>query len=416
MDPAELDGRHVVDATVDGPTPHVSIDISDRRSTPRRASNASAAAGPLTSRGELVRVRVAARVRPLLPLEALGARQGLNCVDVDSPSVFIGKSCFTFDHVFGPEASQEDVYEECVAPLVEATFDGVNGTLLAYGQTGSGKTYTMGTSGLPSVPQGALPRAIHRIFTTASERAEIGTTNFRVSFAEIFTDSQRRGNVEEIRDLLTPGRAQVFATIKTDLDGQPRLEGVEEHEVWTEQEALALLNLGSASRATASTRMNDSSSRSHAIFSLEVIQHRMVSGVPSTLTARFQFVDLAGSEKIKMSGVEGRSALPGHQHQPWLVCAGQGDKRSDRGPSAYTFPRVEAHSYTAKFAWWQLSHVHGGLRLAQRYQPGRDRFHPYLRCKGQGDQEQASGQSRAIVSQLSSAAGQVRGIGGCKVF
>lgn len=279
-------------------------DVSDPRCMALRSSSTIASA-PQTARGDGVRVRVASRVRPLLPFEAVGARQGSNCVEVASPSVFIGKSCFTFDHVFGPEASQEEVYEECVSPLVEATFDGVNGTLLAYGQTGSGKTYTMGTSGLPSVPEGALQRAIRRIFSTARERASDGTTNFRVSFAEIFTDSQRSRNAEEIRDLLTPGRSQFFASIKTDLDGQVRMEGVDEHEVWTEQEALTLLGLGSAARATASTRMNDSSSRSHAIFSIEVIQRRLVSGVPSTLTAKFQFVDLAGSEKIKASGAEG---------------------------------------------------------------------------------------------------------------
>lgn len=51
-------------------------------------------------------------------------------------------------------------HQECVDPLVDATFEGIHGTLLAYGQTGSGKTYTMGTSGLPSVPPGALQLAI----------------------------------------------------------------------------------------------------------------------------------------------------------------------------------------------------------------------------------------------------------------
>merc|ERR1711939_1198558 len=150
------------------------------------------ASAPLTARGETVRVRVVARVRPLIPLETVGPFKGSNCVDVASPSIAIGKSCFTFDHVFSPEASQEEVYEECVAPLVNATLEGYNGTLLAYGQTGSGKTFTMGTSGLPSVPEGALQRAVRAIFERGQRQtAEDSSTSFRVSFIEIFTDSTR---------------------------------------------------------------------------------------------------------------------------------------------------------------------------------------------------------------------------------
>jgi hypothetical protein len=263
---------------------------------------------PQTARGETVRVKVVARVRPLLPCETVGPRKGANCTEVASPSVAVGKSCFTFDHVFGPEASQEEVYENCVEPLVEATLEGVNGTLFAYGQTGSGKTYTMGTSGLPSVPEGALQRALRAIFTRATA-CEGESVTFHVTFVEIFTDASRSRirdqGTEEIRDLLSPGNSQIFAVIKADADGGIRLEGVVEYEVYTEKEALNLLSLGTASRATCATRMNDSSSRSHAIFSLEVVQRRLVSGVPSTLTSKFQFVDLAGSEKVKISGVEG---------------------------------------------------------------------------------------------------------------
>jgi len=45
---------------------------------------------------------------------------------------------FTFDHVFSQNSRQEDLYQECVGPLVAAHFDGYNATILAYGQTGSG--------------------------------------------------------------------------------------------------------------------------------------------------------------------------------------------------------------------------------------------------------------------------------------
>lgn len=50
---------------------------------------------------------------------------------------------FTFDRVFGPEASQQEVYAAAAAPLLADVLQGYNGCLLAYGQTGAGKTFTM---------------------------------------------------------------------------------------------------------------------------------------------------------------------------------------------------------------------------------------------------------------------------------
>lgn len=272
-----------------------------------RSPRAPRQAGAQVAEGT-VRVRVAARVRPLLPAEAVGPRRATNCVEVASPTIAVGSNCYAFDHVFDTTATQEEVYTECVEPLVDATFEGVNGTLLAYGQTGSGKTFTMGTSGLPAASEGAVPRALRAIFARAAaeQRAGAGSTCFRVSYVEICTDPLGGKLVEEIRDLLSPGRSRGYASIKADIDGQVRLEGIGEYEVASAEEALGLLRLGSATRATCSTRMNEASSRSHAIFSVEVVQRRFaIEGAHATLTACFQFVDLAGSEKIKLSGVEG---------------------------------------------------------------------------------------------------------------
>ncbi|KAJ1514520.1 kinesin motor protein cin8, partial [Coelomomyces lativittatus] len=47
---------------------------------------------------------------------------------------------YTFDKVFSPEASQELVYREVVAPILEEVLTGYNCTIFAYGQTGTGKT------------------------------------------------------------------------------------------------------------------------------------------------------------------------------------------------------------------------------------------------------------------------------------
>ena len=65
---------------------------------------------------------------------------------------FIEEHHFTFDNVFECDANNQDIYQECVLPLVAETFKGAKTTCFAYGQTGSGKTFTMmGTS------DGAVP-------------------------------------------------------------------------------------------------------------------------------------------------------------------------------------------------------------------------------------------------------------------
>lgn len=279
---------------------------SPERPLPTNRSQSTAADNDGT-----VRVRVVARVRPLLQLETAGQTRSLCCVEVAGQKVTAGRHAFSFDQVFGPDAAQEEIYADCVEPLVDAAFDGVNAAFLAYGQTGSGKTYTMGTSGLASAPPGALQRAIRSMFQRARALDEQdASTEVRVTFIEILTigtGSSYGGKAgEEVRDLLSLGRSAPAMVRECGFGGNIRLEGVEEHVVTEEAQALRLVALGSAARATACTRTNDSSSRSHAIFTMELTQRRLSSGVPSTLRAKFHFVDLAGSEKVKVSGVEGQ--------------------------------------------------------------------------------------------------------------
>lgn len=96
-----------------------------------------------------VYVRVAVRIRPLLPKEVLHNHQVCVRVVPGSSQVILGShQTIAFDHAFGPTASQDEVYESCVLPLVESLLDGYNATVFCYGQTGSGKTYTLGGGNL----------------------------------------------------------------------------------------------------------------------------------------------------------------------------------------------------------------------------------------------------------------------------
>uniref|UniRef100_A0A8C5HVK0 Kinesin motor domain-containing protein n=1 Tax=Gouania willdenowi TaxID=441366 RepID=A0A8C5HVK0_GOUWI len=90
-------------------------------------------------------VRVAVRVRPMLPAELLHQHQACVRVLPGAKQVLLGTDkLFNFDQVFGPTATQRDVYCASVKPLVRYVVDGFNATVFCYGQTGSGKSYTLG--------------------------------------------------------------------------------------------------------------------------------------------------------------------------------------------------------------------------------------------------------------------------------
>jgi kinesin family protein 5 len=77
---------------------------------------------------------------------------------------------FTFDHVFQPNCSQEEVYSAVGHEVVEAAFEGFNGTVFAYGQTSSGKTHTcIGPDCSDSSTRGILPRMIGHLFQRIKE-------------------------------------------------------------------------------------------------------------------------------------------------------------------------------------------------------------------------------------------------------
>ena len=94
-------------------------------------------------------VKVALRCRPLLSREI--ARESprpntLLVVDSSKSTVSIKTDgaaalprSFSFDHVFGEHASQEEVYQTVAHTAVLSVTNGFNATVFAYGQTGSGK-------------------------------------------------------------------------------------------------------------------------------------------------------------------------------------------------------------------------------------------------------------------------------------
>ncbi|KAL1310182.1 kinesin-like protein KIN-4C isoform X1 [Arachis ipaensis] len=271
-------------------------------------------------------VRVAVNIRPLITSELL-----LGCTDCISvvpgePQVQIGTHTFTYDYVYGSTGpSSSTIYDDCVAPLVDALFNGYNATVLAYGQTGSGKTYTMGTNyNGEGSSGGIIPRVLESIFEKVKEAKDSMEFLIRVSFIEIFK--------EEVFDLLDPNSSRGEATsaskpvvlgrvpiqIRETVNGGITLSGVTEAEVKTKEEMASYLSSGSLSRATGSTNMNSQSSRSHAIFTITMEQKKG----DDILCAKLHLVDLAGSERAKRTGADGMRLKEGIHINKGLLALG----------------------------------------------------------------------------------------------
>lgn len=137
---------------------------------------------------KIIPVRVAVRIRPLVPKEIAEGSQFFISKVSNEPQVTIKGSndAFTYDYVFGPDESQGTVYDSAVTKIVAKIFKGYNVTILAYGQTGSGKTFTMGTAdnSLVSQSSGIIQRAVKDLFSRIGEDSSL-TFEISVSFLEV---------------------------------------------------------------------------------------------------------------------------------------------------------------------------------------------------------------------------------------
>ena len=100
-------------------------------------------------------------------------------------------------------------------------------------------------------------------------------------------------------------------SIREEKDGSVGIYGAIEETVSDSSQMLTLLDQGSINRTTAATMMNESSSRSHAIFTIFIEQHRYNQEEEGFILAKFFFVDLAGSERAKKTGATGTTLKEG---------------------------------------------------------------------------------------------------------
>ncbi|KAB0793392.1 hypothetical protein PPYR_13012 [Photinus pyralis] len=273
-------------------------------------------------------IRAYVRLRPFheneKPARALEIRSRDICVNLNN------KKKYTFDGVFGPDSKQCYVYQTIAKPLLSEILAGYNCTVFAYGQTGTGKTYTMTgslsyldpvdchnansrTDSVLDDAAGLIPRVIEKLFDELKKVQE--PYSVQCSYLEIYN--------EDLRDLLTDGEGtttmRIFENHRN--KGAVIIQGLSEITVHSKHDLFKLLQKGLQKRYTASTYMNDRSSRSHAVFSIFVHMRKPTDdGEEVTKTGKLNLVDLAGSENIGRSGsMEQRAREAGNINQSLLT-------------------------------------------------------------------------------------------------
>lgn len=238
-----------------------------------------------------------------------------------------GDKSFAFDNSFwshDPEdkdyANQEDIYNSLGEEFLDHNFEGYHTCIFAYGQTGSGKSYTM--MGTPENP-GLIPRTcedlFERIEAAHNENSNVAYS-VRVSYFEVYN--------EHVRDLLVPvvpNTAPNYLKIRESPTEGPYVKDLTEVPVRNIHEIMRYMKVGDASRTVASTKMNDTSSRSHAVFTimLKQIHHDMETDETTERSSRIRLVDLAGSERAKTTEATGARLREGSNINKSLATLGR---------------------------------------------------------------------------------------------
>nr|XP_020656909.1 kinesin-like protein KIF16B isoform X1 [Pogona vitticeps] len=223
-------------------------------------------------------------------------------------------SYFSADPKSPDYASQEMVFNNLGTDVLKSAFEGYNACIFAYGQTGSGKSYTMmGNAG----DAGLIPRISEGLFNQINEKTRRNEASFRteVSYLEIYN--------ERVRDLLRRKSSKTNnLRIREHPKEGPYVEDLSKHLVQNYSDVEELMEAGNINRTTAATGMNDVSSRSHAIFTVNFTQAKFDAEMPCETVSKIHLVDLAGSERADATGATGVRLKEGGNINKSLVTLG----------------------------------------------------------------------------------------------
>jgi kinesin family member 1 len=207
------------------------------------------------------------------------------------------KSYWSFDKTDQNYAGQDNLHNDLGVPLLDNAFQGYNNCIFAYGQTGSGKSYSMMGYGEEA---GVIPKICRDMFDRIGglQSDPHLTCTVEVSYLEIYN--------ERVRDLLNPATKGNLRVREHPSTG-PYVEDLAKLAVRSFSEIENLMDEGNKARTVAATNMNETSSRSHAVFTLTLTQkrHDTETNMDTEKVAKISLVDLAGSERATSTGATG---------------------------------------------------------------------------------------------------------------
>ncbi|KAL1572854.1 kinesin family member 18/19 [Candida albicans P87] len=194
---------------------------------------------------------------------------------------------FVFDRLFDEDCTQDQVYRNTTQPLLDSVLDGYNATVFAYGATGCGKTHTI--SGTPEDP-GVIFLTMKELYNRIEELKDTKIIDVSLSYLEIYN--------ETIRDLLNPMTQCKNLVIREDANNKISVSNLSRHRPNSVEEVMQLILEGNKNRTCSPTEANATSSRSHAVLQINVIQKDRTGDITEEHTfATLSIIDLAGSER-----------------------------------------------------------------------------------------------------------------------
>ncbi|XP_017754859.1 PREDICTED: kinesin-like protein unc-104 isoform X8 [Eufriesea mexicana] len=277
-------------------------------------------------------VKVAVRVRPFNNREISREAQCIiemsgNTTSILNPKAPAGSkdafksfnydySYFSMDPNDSNYSSQLMVYKDIGEEMLQHAFEGYNVCIFAYGQTGAGKSYTM-MGKQEEGQEGIIPQICKDLFRKISRNSnESLKYSVEVSYMEIYC--------ERVRDLLNPKNKGNLRVREHPLLG-PYVEDLSKLAVMSYQDIHDLIDEGNKARTVAATNMNETSSRSHAVFTIFFTQQKQDSatGLVTEKVSKISLVDLAGSERADSTGAKGTRLKEGANINKSLTTLGK---------------------------------------------------------------------------------------------
>ncbi|KAK7162919.1 hypothetical protein R3I93_007075 [Phoxinus phoxinus] len=274
-------------------------------------------------------VKVAVRVRPFNSRE-IGKdskciiQMSGNTTTIINPKQPKENKSFNFDYSYWSHTTPEDVnfacqrqvYKDIGEEMLLHAFEGYNVCIFAYGQTGAGKSYTM-MGKQEKDQEGIIPLLCEDLFTKFNNNNDNSMSySVEVSYMEIYC--------ERVRDLLNPKNKGNLRVREHPLMG-PYVEDLSKLAVTSYNDIQDLMDSGNKARTVAATNMNETSSRSHAVFNIIFTQKRHDSDSENTSekVSKISLVDLAGSERADSTGAKGTRLKEGANINKSLTTLGK---------------------------------------------------------------------------------------------